>query len=170
MSIDLYLIRHGIAVERQQGVPDDDRPLTPKGRKKTEAVAQQLNLLGLEFTEILTSPLIRAGQTAEILIQAGLAPRVSMMPALAPQGSFSDWVEWVKDYREQRASKDTTLALVGHEPDLSQWAELLLWGQARGVMTLKKAGIIGLSLPLEADPVGNSILFWLTPPKFLLLS
>ena len=170
MLIDLYFIRHGIAVERQEGVPDDDRPLTPKGRKKTEAVAQQLKRLGLEFTEILTSPLIRAGQTAEILIQAGLAPRVSMTSTLAPEGSFADWMEWIKDYRKGHAAKEAALALVGHEPDLSQWAELLLWGEVRGAIALKKAGIIGLSLPPNIDPVGNSVLFWLTPPKFLLLS
>jgi phosphohistidine phosphatase len=168
MAINLYLIRHGIAVERGEGIEDDDRPLTSKGHKKTQAVAHQLKALGLEFSEILTSPLIRAGQTAEILMQAGLSRQVSVTHALAPAGSFSDWLDWARE--RNRPEEETAIALVGHEPALSQWAELLLWGEARGVLELKKAGIIGLTLPEGLDPVGNSTLFWLTPPKFLLLS
>lgn len=168
MATALYLIRHGIAVERDQGIDDGDRPLTPKGRKKTQVVAQQLKQLGLTFSEILTSPLVRAAQTAEILMQAGLSDQVNVAYALAPSGSFSDWLEWLecRNYPE----KEAVVALVGHEPDLSQWSERLLWGEARGVIELKKAGIIGLSVPEEVDPVGNCSLFWLTPPKFLLLS
>jgi phosphohistidine phosphatase len=56
---------------------------------------------------------------------------------------------------------------VGHEPNLSLWAETLLWGKTNGVLTLKKAGVLGLTLP-EQTPIGNSTLFWLTPPRFLL--
>ena len=67
-------------------------------------------------------------------------------------------------------SSPNVLALVGHEPDLSQWAELLIWGEAKGVLQLKKAGIIGIEIPDHIDPIGNSILFWLTPPRLLLLS
>jgi phosphohistidine phosphatase len=168
MSITLYLIRHGIAIDRAEGINDEDRPLTPKGRQKTLAVAQQLKTLGLEFAEILTSPLVRARQTAEILLQQGLCNQVSVTDNLAPRGSFSDWLDWLKAYN--RPEQETAIALVGHEPDLSQWAERLLWGESRGVLLLKKAGIIGLTIPDEIDPIGNTILFWLTPPKFLLLS
>jgi phosphohistidine phosphatase len=168
MAVTLYLIRHGIAVDRAEGISDRDRSLTLKGREKTQAVARQLKTLGLEFSEILTSPLVRARQTAEILLQVGLAAQVSVTDTLAPQGSFADWLDWVK--ARNHAGKETAIALVGHEPDLSQWAELLLWGEARGVFLLKKAGIIGLTIPEDVDPIGNTILFWLTPPKFLLLS
>jgi phosphohistidine phosphatase len=168
MTVTLYFIRHGIAVDRAEGINDSDRPLTPKGREKTKAVAQQLKILGLEFSEIWTSPLTRARQTAEILRQEGLSHQVSVTETLAPMGSFADWLNWLKD--RDHSEKETAIALVGHEPDLSQWAELLLWGEVRGVLLLKKAGIIGLTLPDEIDPVGNTILFWLTPPKFLILS
>jgi phosphohistidine phosphatase len=168
MAITLYIIRHGIAVDRGEGINEEDRPLTPKGRQKTQAVAQQLKTLGLEFTEILTSPLARARQTAEILLREGLSEQIGVMEALAPKGSFSDWLDWLKVHN--LSEKETAIALVGHEPDLSQWAELLLWGEVRGVLLLKKAGIIGLTIPEDVDPVGNTILFWLTPPKFLLVS
>ncbi|MER3478596.1 MAG: phosphohistidine phosphatase SixA, partial [Leptolyngbya sp. ERB_1_2] len=61
-----------------------------------------------------------------------------------------------------------SLALVGHEPDLSGWAELLVWGEVRDRILLKKAGMIGLDLPDSGSAISNSQLFWLTPPKFLL--
>jgi phosphohistidine phosphatase len=168
MALTLYIIRHGIAVDRSEGINEEDRPLTPKGRQKTQAVAQQLKILGIEFAEILTSPLARARQTAEILLHEGLSAQVSVTETLAPKGSFTDWLNWLKVYK--RFEGETAIAIVGHEPDLSQWAELLLWGEVRGVLLLKKAGIIGLTIPEDIDPIGNTILFWLTPPKFLLVS
>lgn len=65
--MELYLIRHGIAAERGTYPKDEERPLTEKGRAKTQKVAQRLYALGLRFDFILTSPLVRARQTAEIL-------------------------------------------------------------------------------------------------------
>jgi phosphohistidine phosphatase len=55
---------------------------------------------------------------------------------------------------------------VGHEPSLGEWAECLVWGEARGRLRLKKAGVIGINVPLD-DPIGNSELFWLVPPRVL---
>ncbi len=168
MAVTLYLIRHGIAVDRHEGMDDEIRPLTVKGRQKTAEVAQQLKTLRLEFSQILTSPLTRARQTAEILLQAGLSNQVNVTDTLSPMGSFVDWLDWLKGYNQPGQEK--AIALVGHEPALSQWAELLLWREARGVLSLKKAGIIGLTVPDKIDPLGNTILFWLTPPRFLILS
>lgn len=167
MAVKLYIIRHGIAADKEEYENDGDRPLTDTGRRKTKQVAQQLHQLGLQFHEILTSPLLRARQTAEILLQAQLGPQLTTTDTLAPNGSFTDWLHWLKPLQQ---SEELAIALVGHEPDLSQWAELLLWGEARGVLQLKKAGVIGIEIPETDDPVGNSILFWLTPPRFLILS
>jgi phosphohistidine phosphatase len=165
MPTQLYLIRHGLAADHGDYADDRERPLTAKGQAKTKAVAAQLKKIGLHFDEIFTSPLVRAHQTAEILLQANLSAQMTITKTLAPGGSFSNWLN-------ERAAKFPTvpqaLALVGHEPDLSQWAELLIWGEAQGVLVLKKAGIIGIELPDTNDPVGNSHLFWLTPPRFLL--
>jgi phosphohistidine phosphatase len=164
MPMQIYFIRHGIAEERGTYEDDRERPLTAKGRTKTKAVAQQLKALGLSFDEILTSPLLRAHQTAEILLQADLAPHLTVADTLAPMGSFANWLE------ETRQGSNRSLALVGHEPDLSQWAELLIWGEVQGVLQLKKGGIIGIEIPDDIDPIGNSILFWLTPPRLFILS
>ncbi|WP_404791199.1 phosphohistidine phosphatase SixA [Altericista sp. CCNU0014] len=165
--MQIYLIRHGLAGERGTYEDDRERPLTAKGQSKTKAVAQQLKAFGLSFDEILTSPLVRARQTADILLQADLAPHLSTTDALAPLGSFSSWLEWLQAWRQ---GDSDSLALVGHEPDLSQWAELLVWGEVRGALQLKKAGIIGIEIPDNVDPLGNSILFWLTPPRLFVLS
>ncbi len=164
--MELYLVRHGIAVERKPEIEDEERELTTEGREKTRKVAKRLYSLGLRFELILTSPLVRSRQTAEILQSCGLSSQIEKSSCLAPSGNLQTWLSWL--YRQQMLSTDTQLAMVGHQPDLGQWAEILLWGEARAVLVLKKAGIIGLKLPETGSPVKNSQLFWLTPPKFLL--
>lgn len=164
--MELYLIRHGIAEERRPEIKDEERVLTKAGRQKTEKVAHQLQKLGLHFDLIATSPLVRAYQTAEIFISAGLSAHLEECTHLAPNGNINAWVkDWLslKNY-----SPDSRLALVGHEPDLGNWAEILVWGQAKSSLVLKKAGMIGIKLPEKGSPLGCSQMFWLTPPKYLL--
>lgn len=163
-STQLYLIRHGIAAERGTYPKDGDRPLTEAGQHKTTKVAERLYELGLRFDLILTSPLVRARQTAEILQSVGLSDRLEESDDLAPAGDFNHWLTWFNQWQ----SGGTQLALVGHQPDLGDWAETLIWGESRRQIVLKKAGVVGLLLPQAETPVGQSQLFWLTPPKFLL--
>lgn len=162
--MQLYLIRHGIAVEPRIGINDQERSLTQEGRQKTGKLAKRLINLGLQFDSILTSPLVRSRQTAEILQESGLSSHIETSSYLAPDGNIQDWLGWL----EQSIDTQLALALVGHQPNLGHWAEILLWGEARSVLVLKKAGIIGLELPETGSPVGRSQMFWLTPPKFLL--
>lgn len=164
-ELNLYLLRHGIAVERELFPgPDSDRPLTAKGIRKTREIAQRFLNLGIEADLMLSSPLLRAQQTAQLFLEAGVASELAISQSLAPAGSFGDWLQWLDHWRDGTHS---SLMLVGHEPDLSHWAELLLWGKSSGSLELKKAGVMGLTLP-SGDPVANSLLFWLTPPKFIL--
>lgn len=164
--MELYLIRHGIAEERQFNIDDEQRCLTKEGRQKTEKVVQQLKKLGLQFDFIATSPLVRARQTAEIFLANGLVSHIEECIDLAPDGNLQKWVvSWLEP---RKYSPQTRLALVGHEPDLGYWAEILVWGQAKGSLVLKKAGMIGIKLPEEGSPLGRSQMFWLTPPKYLL--
>jgi phosphohistidine phosphatase len=168
MAKKLYLIRHGLAVERTEFTGTDaERPLTSKGDQKTRKVAQRLKQLGLKLDRLFTSPLVRARQTAEILVGVGLAHHLEVANFLAPAGSFAVGLACLQEWQQSEAE---ALAFVGHEPDLSQWAELLLWEEARGVIALKKAGVIGLTFPEQAEqnPVGHCCLFWLTPPALLL--
>lgn len=165
MTIDLYIIRHGLAGEHGSYANDAERPLTEEGKKKTRQVAKRLRDLNLKFDAVLTSPLVRARQTAEILVEAGLSSQLEEASYLAPGGDIDAWLDWLQGWKHP---EDACLSLVGHEPDLSEWAETLLWGHTKGKLVLKKAGIIGLTLPDDGSPIGNSELFWLTPPKFLL--
>ncbi|WP_427160043.1 phosphohistidine phosphatase SixA [Aliinostoc sp. HNIBRCY26] len=164
--MELYLIRHGIAEEQQAGIKDEERQLTKEGRQKTEKVAQRLVKLGLQFDLIVTSPLVRARQTAEILVEVGLSSQMEESNHLAPNGHISSWLDyWL---RPKNFAPNTQLAVVGHEPCLSNWAEILLWGEVKGGLVLKKAGMIGVKLPESGEPVGRSQMFWLTPPRYLL--
>ncbi|HEY9846565.1 MAG TPA: phosphohistidine phosphatase SixA [Candidatus Caenarcaniphilales bacterium] len=165
MSTQLYLIRHAIAAEQQEYASDQERPLSAEGETKARQVARRLRRLKLSFDLVLTSPLVRARQTAEIFQSEGLSSHLRESTFLEPQGSFDQWLTWLEQWRP---AEPVSLALVGHQPDLGQWSETLLWGEAKQVFILKKAGIIGLSLPTIGPIVGNSRLFWLTPPRFLI--
>ena len=164
--MELYLIRHGIAEDRTKYDRDEQRPLTDKGRQKTKNVAQRLYNIGVKFNSILTSPLVRARQTAEILLEVGLSQQIEELPALAPDGNLNDWVKW---WQKSRYNKNESyLALVGHQPNLGNWAETLVWGSSKGQLVVKKAGLIGLRLPAQPNPIGKSELFLLTSPKWIL--
>lgn len=179
--MELYLIRHGIAADRGTYANDDDRPLTAAGQTKTQAIADRLGPLNLHWDCLMTSPLVRARQTAEILYRAGLADRLEICPALAPEQPIEAWLEVYRQWQQALPPGDKSapstaraprrLGLVGHEPTLSHWANQLLGNptnDARDTIVLKKAGIIGLILPPEGSPLGQSQLFWLTPPRLFL--
>lgn len=165
MATEVYLIRHGLAGERGTYPNDDERPLTLEGKKKTRQVAKRLRDLEISFDLMLTSPLVRARQTAEILLEVGLTHELETADFLAHGGTIDTWLEWLMTWNRPAQAR---LALVGHEPDLSAWAEQLLWGEARGVLVLKKAGVAGLTLPDQGLAIGNCSLFWLAPPRLLL--
>jgi phosphohistidine phosphatase len=166
--MELYLIRHGIAAERDSIKYSDDgqRPLTDRGRERAQKVAQRLDRLSLKFDLIQTSPLVRARQTAEILLKAGLSDRVEEFADLAPDGDILNWVNWRS--RSQYNKENSCVAVVGHEPDLGNWAETLVWGSPKGKLLVKKAGVIGLFVPNKENAIGNCELFLLTSPKWLL--
>ncbi|MEM0979273.1 MAG: phosphohistidine phosphatase SixA [Cyanobacteria bacterium P01_H01_bin.58] len=163
---DLYLIRHGIAVERELYAEDADRPLTAKGQVRTRQVAQRLKNLGCQVDCIISSPLVRAQQTTDILLSVGLAQQTETLAPLTPGGNLQQWLTWLAQWQAEHPH--SALALVGHEPDLSTWAQQLVMGQASDRWILKKAGVIGLQVPAAGVALGQSHLFWLTPPRLLL--
>ncbi len=165
MASTVYFIRHGIAAERGTYANDGDRPLVPHGVERTHQVAQRLKTLGIQCPLALTSPLVRARQTADILQTVGVVNEVEAFEPLAPAGDIQLWLCWLAHW--QSKSSGQSLALVGHQPDLTQWAQQLV-GAADSIWQLKKAGIIGLQVPTAAQALGQSILFWLTPPRLLL--
>jgi len=166
MRTTLYLVRHGIAEERSPTQADDTRALTPAGQKKTQRVAERLRSLGIQWDLVLTSPLVRAQQTATILRNCGLTQHLEISTELAPAGQLERWLDWLQIWQAEHPQGH--LAIVGHQPNLGDWAEQLVWGDTRGRLVVKKAGVIGLTLPDAIAAIGNSELFWLTSPRLLL--
>jgi phosphohistidine phosphatase len=163
---ELYFIRHGIAAKRGTYANDDERPLTDQGQDRTRAIAQRLMDLGCRVELILSSPLVRAQQTSQILLEAGLAPSLETAAALAPSGELSTWLPWLAQW--QMAHPISRLALVGHEPNLSDWAQQLVSGRQGDRWILKKAGVIGVQVPAAQAAIAHGELFWLAPPRLLL--
>lgn len=162
----IYLIRHGIAAERGTYIDDEKRPLISQGIAKTTQVAEHLLARGIVFDSILTSPLPRAYQTATILEKVGLSKSIQSFLPLKPNGDLEEWLEWLD--KNHSPKKNISIALVGHQPDLGNWTEMLIWGTVKGQIILKKAGVIGLSLPDIGTPIARSTLFLLTSPKWMI--
>jgi phosphohistidine phosphatase len=123
-----------------------------------------LGSLNLNFDVIVSSPLIRARETAGILMTAGLSDRYEEHEFLAPDGKITDFWTWLQPQLPLEA-----IALVGHQPDLGHWAELLVWGKVQEKIILKKAGIIGIKMPHTTKSwQGTGDLLTLISPKWIL--
>jgi phosphohistidine phosphatase len=159
---ELYLIRHGVAEERGDAWPDDSkRPLTEDGTSRMRKAARGLSRLGVVFDIVLTSPLVRARQTAEI-VAGGLAPRPSLvnLESLAPDAGYAALItELEKHARKPR------IALVGHEPDIGELAARLI-GSRRSI-EFKKGAICRIDVD-DIPPTGPGQLRWFITPKILL--
>lgn len=141
--MDVCILRHGLAAERDHHqYPDDGlRPLTPEGSRKIRKVAFFLKGLGYKFDLVLTSPLVRARQTAEIVVAVmGLDDRLRETPHLAPSGDPGKLVA------EIAGQKADGVLLVGHEPYLSGLISVLLSGREGLEINLKKGGFCHLSV------------------------
>lgn len=136
----LILLRHGIAEDRRPDLADADRRLTPLGLERTRAAVQGLARLYPAIDAVLTSPKRRAYETAEILGQTINQPIETCEPLA--EGSI-DQVLDVLSHRD-----DSTLVLVGHEPQLSMLAERLCGVEHLSFIELKKAGAVVLRVEL----------------------
>jgi phosphohistidine phosphatase len=160
--MNLFLLRHGVAVE--PGAPghgkDADRPLTPKGERKLRRAADTLKALDLSFDLILSSPYLRARQTAAIVAKAlNCKDRLELFGALAPGNAPRDVVEGL-----HRLPVPHNVLLVGHEPGLSQLISLLLGGEPGLSIALRKGGLCKLSAE-TLKPSRCATLQWLLTPK-----
>ena len=131
--VELVLLRHGIAVERVEGRDAADRHLTKRGRRRTQAVIEALVAGGMKLDRLVTSPYDRALETAQIALQAGLAPVLDSDDRLCPGGPAA---ELLLDH-------SGSIALVGHEPDLGLLACDLL-RLPPGSLRIRKAGLVQL--------------------------
>lgn len=162
-TIELFLVRHGVAGARGPAFPDDRlRPLTDEGTTRFRQAVRGLAAIDVTLDLVLTSPLVRARQTAELLV-AGLPghPRMDTLDALAPGGRLPVILEAIFQRSRQRQTK---IALVGHEPDLGELAARLLG--ARGGIQFKKGAVCCIELQGRLAS-GPGTLLWHFPPRVL---
>jgi phosphohistidine phosphatase len=160
----LSLLRHGIATERgSPGYEDDSqRPLTAKGQRRMWRAAEGMLALGLTYDLILSSPYLRARQTADIVAQVLKIPDGTHLSAtLAPDGNPKQLIEEL--HTDGRAQ---TIMLVGHEPYLSRLIATLLTGGSNLTVIMRKGGLC--TLDLETLRFGRCArLAWLLTPRQL---
>jgi phosphohistidine phosphatase len=167
--MNLYILRHGLAVER--GTPgfenDARRPLTPKGRRQLRKITDAIGAMKLRPDVILSSPLVRARQTAEIVASGlKLERRLAFADELSPGGNVKKLT--VKIGALEPLPEN--LLLVGHEPDLSKMISLLVTGKTSAGFALKKAGLAKLEVEsLRAGECAN-IVWLLTPAQMKLMA
>ena len=168
MSLNLYLLRHGVAVDRDpHSFPDDSgRPLTLKGEDRVRLVSDAMQALELSFDGILSSPFLRARQTAEIVTSAlGLRRQLQFCDELMPGGDPKALVRFIN--RMQPAPEN--LLLVGHEPYLSELLSMLISGQPDAAIDLKKNGLAKLEVAERLKYGRCASLNWLLAPRQLAL-
>lgn len=163
----LLIVRHAIAEDRvefaKHEVDDGERSLTAKGTERMRAGARGLRRLIERIDVLATSPLKRARQTADILQEGLGAPKPLVVEQLAPgrgPGELADWLGSLP--------ADATVAVVGHEPDLSELVGWLTTGEAHSLVELKKGAACLLDVPGSPGASGAT-LEWLLPPRALRL-
>jgi phosphohistidine phosphatase len=160
----LYVLRHAIAEDGAPGGDDAARRLTPRGRAKMRAAARGIRRLRLDVEVLVTSPLVRARETAEIV--APLFPGVPIreLDALAAGVAPAETARALRPLTRRRG-----VMIVGHEPGLSGLVSLLLTGSADAVrLALKKGGLVALELD-GVPPRTTATLLWALTPRQLRL-
>jgi phosphohistidine phosphatase len=162
--MNLYIVRHAIAVERGAPGYDDDsqRPLTDDGRKKMKKIVQGLHQLNMELNTVLTSPYVRAKDTAILLAKEfEIKDKVALSDNLIPPGNFESLINEIREKYDV-----DNLALVGHEPMLSSLISWLVTGNTDMKVVLKKGGVAYLTTDnLYQD--GRATLHWLLTPALM---
>lgn len=160
----LLIIRHAIAEERLTSQEGDDaaRALTRKGRRRMRRAARGIASVCGQIDLLVSSPLVRAVQTARIVHRAyGKRPKRKRLDLLAPGGSGAQLMRWLKRLGRQKPGQ--TVALVGHEPDLSRLVGYLLTGKGRCIVRLKKGAACLLELSQEDRQDGATLLWAMKP-------
>jgi phosphohistidine phosphatase len=161
--MQLYIVRHGIAIDREDPKcpSDPERYLTEEGIEKTKQVAKGMAALGITGNLFVTSPYVRAAQTAEIFASAleyakqKIRRTDLLLPGAEPSLLFRELA------KDKQAS---SVFLFGHAPQLDDVISTAL-GSKKHITTLKKAGVALVELKRVSPPMG--VLVWLSIPKLL---
>lgn len=157
--MEIYILRHGIAEDAPPGGSDAQRALTPEGKQKLRKVLDRAAAANVSPSLILTSPLVRAVQTAEIASDAlGYKQKPAKTNALLPSSSPREVWDDLRGHRDE-----TAILLAGHEPMLSQTVVYLL-GASGLQVDFKKGALVRIDMDnFKGEPRG--VLKWMLVPK-----
>jgi len=166
--MNLYVLRHGVAVER--GAPDfandSERPLTAEGEKQLRQIATAMKKMDLQFDLILSSPFLRAKQTAEIVAKnLKLKKRLRFFDELKPDGGVKNLL---RQLNELKPAPENIL-IVGHEPYLSRLISLFVSGGENVAIDFKKGGLCKLKVEKLQTGRGAMLAWLLTPRQMKLM-
>lgn len=168
--MELILMRHGPAEDREEfakkNLEDSLRPLTLKGRKRTQKVAMHLrDWMGGEVDLIVSSPFARARQTAELVSQIFLETKVVEAAELVPSSPPQAFKRWLRAHAENHKK----ILVVGHEPHLSVLASFLMADQLESLLEIKKSGVLCLKVEsFKNIAPGTAKLLWLLQPRHII--
>jgi phosphohistidine phosphatase len=162
--VQLLIVRHAIAEDRaqaaRQGLEDAERPLTKKGIRRMQSIAVAIARQLPGPLTLLSSPLLRARQTAELLAAHSPGSAITLEAALSPGTPMAQLIERLQQYDEKG-----TVVVVGHEPMLSDLTALLLFGREDASFQLKKGGAALLAFPRRIEAAGATLMWLLTPKQ-----
>lgn len=159
----VYIVRHAIAVARESLTVVDDaaRELTDKGIERMRQNVAALKTLDVRIDAIWSSPLLRARQTADLLVDLpSFKGDVRIVEALAPGGDLPGLVAELG-----RFQGDGGVAVVGHEPDLGELATLLVSGRSEYAVRFKKGGVACVDVEDGTEPLRGELAWLLTPKQ-----
>ncbi len=162
--MELYVIRHAEAKPLEGTITDDaDRPLTDTGIAQSRALSQCLQKLGVKLDVVLTSPLLRAKQTAEEMLRhwSNPKPPVEVVQELVDAGKRKKLARLLREVGKE------SVAIVGHQPDLSTFTAWLT-GSRKAQLDFAKAGV-ALVHCTDAPDRGAGTLEWLVTPDWFLI-
>ena len=163
--MQLVLVRHADAGDKEEwaesGKPDDERPLSPKGKRQMKAAVAGLVTLVEGCDLLVTSPLVRAEQTARIVATAYEGVEAEETDTLKPDTHPEAFEAWLR----RRQGGDVVIA-VGHEPHLGELATWMMTGQIQSRIQFKKGGAALLEVGKDFKH-GEATLRWLMGPKDL---
>jgi phosphohistidine phosphatase len=164
--MDLYVIRHAIAFERDPSrwPNDGDRPLTPEGEARFRRAARGLRKLVPSVDLLMASPFVRAWRTAEILSEEAGWPDPRPNQELEAERTVAEAIRAVSEHADLGS-----VAVVGHEPTLGEMTSSLLTGSEDLVrIDFKKGEAVALGFEGNVGP-GRAYLRWALTPKALRL-
>jgi len=166
--MNLFILRHGIASDPGEDglpkdLPDAERPLSNKGKQRMWRITEAMRTMDLEFGAVVSSPLLRARQTAQIVTEAlELRRKLILTDNLAPEGSPKTLIEQLNGL----GSHPKNILLVGHEPYLGKLIALLLAGSTTAMIDLRKGGLAKLEIE-KLRYTRCATLAWLLTPRQL---